>query len=79
METVKHYFDYEVHTLCGIPEFHLIGTVEDWKNVKKRSEKFKEFDLDWWIKVLHPVLDKIIETVETGKMQDKSFWESFYK
>lgn len=77
MDAMKQYFDYRCRTMCGIPEIILLGTVEDWKNIKARAAVLAEFDLKWWIDNLLPVLDKFIDAA-SNKI-DKDFWQSFYK
>lgn len=79
MDTVKNHFEYGLMTKCGIPEVHLEGTLADWQLLKQKAQKFSKFDLDWWIKELNPVLDKIIASVKSKSVQDKDFWSSIYK
>ena len=75
--TLQSYFEYEVVTLCGIPEITLLGTVEDWISIRRKAEVFAEFDMAIWVQFLSPILDRIIDTAR-GKV-DHSFWQSFYK
>ncbi|WP_083602362.1 DUF4419 domain-containing protein [Hydrococcus rivularis] len=77
MDVVKHYFEYEVYTMCGIPEITLLGTVEDWQSIRQRVENFDRFGLEKWVDVLIPVLDEFIATA-SGKIA-RQFWRSFYK
>jgi hypothetical protein len=77
METVQQYFEYSVRTMCGIPEITLEGTVEDWKAIRQRAEKFAEFNLKWWVKPLIPILDQFVAAA-SGDV-DRDFWQSFYK
>ncbi len=77
MSAMRHYFDYILVTRCGIPRITLLGTVEDWKQIRRRAEALAGFDLEWWIGVLLPVLDEFVRTAE-GK-PDREFWRSFYK
>ena len=63
--------------MCGIPNVTLTGTVADWKSVRTRAENLVEFDLDWWIKPLLPVLDQFVSAAE-GK-PDIAFWDDMYK
>ena len=84
MESMKSYFEYTVYTKCGIPKISLKGTPEDWMNLKEKVDslcKLNENDrlgLDWWLKHLVPVIDKIVNTCINRKV-DISFWESFAK
>lgn len=77
MDALSSYFQYELRTLCGIPEFELLGTEQDWRDLRTRIQALEEFSLSWWTKSLYPILDKIIATSQ-GQI-DRTFWESFYK
>lgn len=85
MDTVKKYFDYRIRSLCGIPKITLEGTVEDWQSIRQRIEQFAEFDLQWWLDGLIPVIDQFVTTVslsnEYGESEarNQAFWRSFYK
>jgi hypothetical protein len=46
MGALQNYFDYSMCLMCALPEVTLLGTVEDWKNIRARVEKLLEFDLD---------------------------------
>jgi hypothetical protein len=77
LDAVKSYFTYEVHSLCGIPSIELEGTVEDWQLLADRVEAFAEFNLEWWLTALRPILKEFIAAVRGEVRQD--FWESIYK
>ncbi len=77
MDALQQYFVFEVRTMCGIPEIRLEGTVEDWKAIRQRVEKFAEFNLKWWIKPLIPILDQFVAAA-SGDIA-RNFWQSFYK
>lgn len=77
LDAVKSYFVYEVHSLCGIPSITLEGTVEDWQSLADRVETFAEFNLEWWLTALRPILQEFVEAVR-GKVR-QPFWESIYK
>src|SRR5215510_13339889 len=77
MSAMKSYFDLTMVTLCGIPAITLLGTVEDWRAIRRRAEVFAEFDLADWVKVLLPVLDQFVAAA-SGKV-DLKFWRSIYK
>ncbi len=76
-DALKSYFDYSLVTSCGIPQVTLLGTIEDWRSIRRRAEVLAEFDLADWIGALLPVLDEIVKSAE-GKV-DRAFWQSFYK
>ena len=77
MDTVKEYFSYKMVTRCGIPEITLEGTAQDWQLLRDRAISLAEFDLEWWISELKPVLDQFVDAA-SGK-PDKSFWSRIYK
>ena len=66
-----------VSTRCGIPEVTLEGTVEDWKKLRERAIGLAQYDLDWWINALKPILDQFINAA-SGKV-DQNFWSAIYK
>lgn len=47
MAAMQRFFRYVVETRCGIPEVTLLGTTEDWEDIKRRALVLREFDLDW--------------------------------
>lgn len=77
MDSMKSYFKYGVRTICGIPSITLLGEVADWKNIRTRAENLAEYELDWWIKPLLPVLDQLVAASEGNP--DIKFFDSFYK
>lgn len=77
MDMVKEYFEYKVYTRCGIPEFNIKGSDDDWNKMKDKIQRFKEFDLDDWVNNLENFIDNIIKIVNGD--DNKSFLNSFYK
>lgn len=77
MDMLKEYFEYDLYSLCGIPQITLEGTVADWQLIGQRVEKFTQFGLSWWLKSLSSLIERFIETAE-GNINQK-FWQSFYK
>lgn len=77
MDTFKRYFIYECSSFCGIPSITLQGTEADWAMLIEKTKKLRQYDLDWWLDELLPILEKVHETAK-GKV-DKAFWQSFYK
>ncbi|WP_235880183.1 DUF4419 domain-containing protein [Polyangium aurulentum] len=77
MSAFQRYFDYVVETRCGIPAITLLGTVEDWRSIRRRAEYLAEFGLGTWVDALLPVLDQIV-AVAAGGALDLRFWRSFY-
>ena len=77
MDAFQGYFEYEMMAGCGIPEFTVLGTEADWQSIRTRLALLADYDLDWWIKALDPVLAHIAETV-AGRI-DTDFWRSFFR
>jgi hypothetical protein len=77
MESMKNYFSYTCMTMCGIPEITLLGTKEDWVNIKQRVKDISQFELEWWTSKLEPLLDEFIAVFD-DKI-NRSFWSSIYK
>jgi hypothetical protein len=57
MDTMQQYFEYTMQIACGISKVKLLGTLEDWIKIRENIEKLREFELDWWIDKIAPVLD----------------------
>lgn len=76
MDTVNKYFEYLFFTFCGIPQITLTGTLEDWVKIRTRIEQFSQFDLQWWVETLIPILDEFILAFQ-GEIH-RDFWKSFY-
>jgi hypothetical protein len=77
MDITQSFFDFRVMTMCGIPKITLLGSIEDWQDIRNRVENFSEFDLDWWIDKLIPILDQFINA--QYNYIDLDFWKSIYK
>jgi len=73
MESVKKFFRYEIVGLgCGIPDITVLGTPDDWKNIRSRLSRLDDLNLDWWRKELEPVIDEFVNASE-GKV-NREFW-----
>jgi len=77
MDTCQNYFEYRLMTKCGIPSINLQGTLEDWINIRERVDRLRQFDLNWWIDCLAPVMDQFVEA-HKGNI-DNSFWSNIFK
>ena len=77
MASMKAYFDYEVMIMCGIPKVVLEGTPDDWQRVIDGALFLRQYELDWWVDEMMPVLKKIKRASE-GEV-DKRFWRNMYK
>jgi hypothetical protein len=73
MESVKKFFKYViVGSGCGIPDITLLGTPDDWKNIRSRLSRLDDLVLGWWREELEPVLDEFVNASE-GNINRK-FW-----
>lgn len=81
MDCMKSYFEYGMRTCCGISKVKLLGSLEDWKELRKMLTNLRQYDLDWWMDAIEPVVDMIIKTYngELKKEESKRFWYSIYK
>jgi Domain of unknown function (DUF4419) len=77
MDSMQSYFEYIVVTRCGIPQIQLEGTIADWQKLLSITKQLAQFNLEWWIDALVPVLEQFILAAE-GK-PDQFFWRSIYK
>src|SRR5262249_30452804 len=64
MDAMQHYFDYRLMTLCGIPEITLLGTVNDWRSIRRRVQALGEYELMPWVTALTPVVDQFVAAAE---------------
>lgn len=80
MDAASEYYEYGMVTMCGIPEFRIEGTADDWNLILKSVEKLNEQlpGLEIYFKHLKPILTEIINTVDGNKV-DLDFWCSIYK
>lgn len=77
LEAGGSYFNYSMESGCGIPYIRLKGRPEDWVKIREKIQKFRAYDLSFWIDELEPVL-KEFEAASKGD-SDKVFWREIYK
>jgi Domain of unknown function (DUF4419) len=77
LDAMQSYFEYEVVTLCGIPQIQLEGTLADWQLLLERTQQLAQFKLGWWVDALTPILEQFIIAIEGHP--DRDFWRSIYK
>jgi len=82
MATLKNYFTYKLGLiLCGVPEVTILGTVEDWQDIRQRVQKLSDFDVDgqrtlqMWSLLLDRVLENFVE-VKSGGPVNTAFWDN---
>ncbi|MCY0990426.1 DUF4419 domain-containing protein [Nannocystis sp. ILAH1] len=77
MDAMQQYFDYHVSTLCGIPEITLGGSLDDWVRLRHKARALAEYELEWWIGTLVPLLDEFIAAFEGRPNLD--LWAHIFK
>jgi hypothetical protein len=77
MDAFQSYFNYDLVTLCGIPQITLEGTPDDWQSIREGAEALADYELGWWTKHLLPVLDQFVAASRGDA--DLSFWRDIYK
>ncbi|KAM9962536.1 hypothetical protein ACTFIR_005444 [Dictyostelium discoideum] len=77
--TLKEYFYYKVTSTNGLPQVTILGTLEDWKNLRDRVTRLLDFDFEGngnqmstWVSYLLPVMDKFIDSVNENP--DINWW-----
>jgi len=88
MDTCQAYFDYRLYSMCGIPQFNLEGSLEDWALLRARSEEIVASKTlsalsSYWLPALLPVLDRLVDMKRKGNSgitpADRAFLDSFFK
>ena len=74
MSALQSYFKYQIIEACGIPTIYLEGTPADWQKLVQKAHQLRQYDLDWWMDELEPVLQKIANS-SAGEV-DTVFWKS---
>ncbi|MCQ2304394.1 MAG: DUF4419 domain-containing protein [Bacteroidales bacterium] len=78
MESVQNYFEYVyIMVGCGIPEITLLGTPDDWQKVYDKAVSLRQYQLDWWIDELKPILKQFIKSSK-GNI-DTDFWKAMFR
>jgi len=77
MDTMKEFIEYRMSTCCGLSKVTLLGTVEDWKEIRAKVSVFAEFGLSWWTDQLMPVLTEFIHAAEGSP--DIGWWKNYFK
>ncbi len=84
MGSMKNYYSYQVHIMCGLPAVTLQGTLADWEEVYRRVERLDQWysttstegagthPIKEWRDRLLPVIRKIVDAYQG--VVDKEFW-----
>ena len=57
-------------TNCGIPKVRFLGTLSDWKNLKKKILYLDRFGCHKWLDVILPIINKFIEAIQKGVVDE---------
>lgn len=79
MDMAKDGFEYVVETMCGIPEFKVMGTPNDWRMMRAHVQKFREFDLEAWIDDLEQIIDTFTNIVSNVESTEPLKLNNLYK
>ena len=85
MTSLQEFFEFKMRALCGIPYIELLGTEEDWENLKIKLLKLKgmlepiekEIHLDGWWDEVASVFDQIHESFK-GNV-DTEWWSNILR
>ena len=77
LSTAKRYVKYiPQKMICGIPTITLEGTSDDWIKLRTLIERFQDYDLDWWLNHLRPILDEFVDA-SRGSV-NREHWQKLY-
>lgn len=79
MNTMKSYFTYGCMTCCGISKVKLLGKLSDWEDLLEKVRGLRQYDLDWWVDYLEPVIQNMVGSYQGDKNVSKLFWQCIYK
>eukprot|EP01124_Arcella_intermedia_P031308 TRINITY_DN703_c0_g1_i3.p1 TRINITY_DN703_c0_g1~~TRINITY_DN703_c0_g1_i3.p1 ORF type:complete len:358 (-),score=100.17 TRINITY_DN703_c0_g1_i3:48-1121(-) len=81
MDACKSYYDYHNMFGCGIPQINLIGSSQDWKNLKTKSLAICDLvPVPGWKEALDDILTKIIHSYDNPNDQEScKFWCNMYR
>lgn len=78
MDICQKYYDYELHTKCGIPSITLKGSVDDWKKIRRLIEYIANYDFEWYTEKILPMIDEFINAAANNK-PNVDFWKNMVK
>lgn len=80
MDCASEYYDFGGRTLCGIPEFKITGTVDDWEKIEDSIIELSLMlpGLAYYFEKLSVIIKEVKTTLVLG-YGEPSFWNSFYK
>jgi hypothetical protein len=81
-EMASPYYSYSMF-MCGLPEIKVLGTVDDWKNIRTNFDKLFELLGKCYNFKNYPVrvkiiLDNIVNSFEASEADRISFWKDIF-
>jgi hypothetical protein len=79
MDHLESNFEYNLSTMCCIPEIRLQGEKSDWERVKEKTNEIINIipEFEEWIDSLNEVLDQFVDAYD--EKIDEKFWDDIYK
>ena len=79
MDAMQKYFQFEFVSLCTIPEIRLMGSRDDWENIRSRVYHLNRTipDLTVWYSKIEPLLTQFVDASQG--VFDYEFWNQIYK
>jgi hypothetical protein len=79
MDAMQKYFQFEFVSLCTIPEIRLMGSRDDWENIRSRVYHLNRTipDLAVWYSKIEPLLTQFVDASQG--VFDYEFWNQIYK
>lgn len=79
MDAMSRYFNFVMHTLCGIPEITILGEKSDWCDVFEKVGKLGDL-----VEGMRPWLSKVADFVNhfvlaASGVPDLDWWKNFYQ
>ncbi|KAJ4329397.1 hypothetical protein N0V84_000031 [Fusarium piperis] len=77
MASMQSYFSIYMCLACGLPSVTLLGTRDDWCNIRSRIDKIPQFgeEAEQFTKLLRPVLDRFVRSFDNPEDPDiLDFW-----
>lgn len=77
MATLQSYFTYKFRLLCGLPAVTLLGTRDDWAQLRAKVETLPTYGAETaqWAALLRPVLSRFVAAFEKPHAEaNTEFW-----
>lgn len=76
LDAMSSYFSYFTFFSCGIPSITLEGEPKDWADLRHRAQQLAQYDLEWWINELDPILEEFVNA-SRGRV-NIALWNNIY-